>query len=264
VNLPVEFSKSFAFAARAMIMNRRNVFAVFEMFFWPLIGLFSVGFLTRFLQLDSGAVSFVLTGALAMNTIQIAQLDISYSLLYDVWSKCLKHEFIAPIRLGHVILGAGVVGLARGLIVFAVMTVLAVYIFAMDLTTPGLVPLAIFFFGLFLMAAIEGALVLSLVLTFGHRAEVTAWAISYLVLLLSGMYYPVSLLPPGVETLARAIPLTHFLEYFRSFYGFPAPGGHPLLLGLLLSAVYLTVGYALLAFCLRLSRRRGILLKLSE
>ncbi len=264
MNLPVEFSKSLAFAARAAIMNRRNVFAVFEMFFWPLIGLFSVGFLTRFLELEADAISFILTGALAMNTIQIAQLDISYSLLYDVWSKCLKHGFIAPIRLGHVILGSGLVGLARGLIVFAVMAGLAVWIFAMDLTAPGPGPVAVFFGGLFLMAAIEGALVLSLVLTFGHRAEVTAWAISYLALLLSGMYYPVTLLPAGVQQVARAIPLTHFLEYFRSFYGFAPSTAHPLFWGLALSAGYLAAGYALLALCLNLARRRGILLKLSE
>ena len=79
--------KIWAFAARGGIMNRRNVFAVFEMLFWPLMGLFSVGLLTRFLQLGSETVSFVLTGAVAMNTVQIAQLDVSYALLYDVWVK---------------------------------------------------------------------------------------------------------------------------------------------------------------------------------
>ena len=61
-------------------MNRRNVFAVFEMFFWPGVAIFSVGLLTRFLKLDQETVTFIFIGAVSMNTIKIAQLDLSYSL----------------------------------------------------------------------------------------------------------------------------------------------------------------------------------------
>ncbi len=214
--------KIWAFAARGGIMNRRNVFAVFEMLFWPLMGLFSVGLLTRFLQLGSETVSFVLTGAVAMNTVQIAQLDVSYALLYDVWGKSLKHGFIAPINLLHVVLGSGLIGLLRGAVVFGIMIGLAIWAFGMNLSRQGWPALAIFFAGLFLVAVIEGMLVLSLVLIFGHRAEITAWAISYLVLLLSGMYYPVTLLPAGVQAVAQALPSDPFSGIFPAFLRFPA------------------------------------------
>ncbi len=245
-------------------MNRRNVFAVFELLFWPLVGLFSVGLLTRFLGLGTETVSFVLIGAVAMNTVQIAQLDVSYALLYDVWAKSLKHGFIAPIHLVHVILGSGLVGLIRGLVVFTIMLTLSIWAFHMDLSQAGLGGLTMFFLGLFLVAVIEGILVLSLVLLFGHRAEITAWAISYLVLLLAGLYYPVTLLPPSLQAVAQAIPLTHFMEYFRAFYGFPLSVPAPLSLGFLLSGAYLMVGYGLITLSLRRARQRGTLLKLSE
>ena len=264
MNIVTEAVKIWAFAARGSIMNRRNVFAVFEMLFWPLVGLFSVGFLTRFLQLGPETVSFVLTGAVAMNTVQIAQLDVSYALLYDVWSKSLKHEFIAPINILHVVLGSGLIGLFRGAVVFILMIGLSIWAFGMNLSHQGWPTLCIFFAGIFLVAVIEGILVLSLVLIFGHRAEITAWAVSYLVLLLSGMYYPVTLLPTGFQAVAQAIPLTHFLEYFRHFYGFPLSKGAPLWWGFGLSLVYLVVGYSFITFSLRWARKRGNLLKLSE
>ena len=114
------------------------------------------------------------------------------------------------------------------------------------------------------MAVIEGELVLSLVLLFGHRAEITAWAISYLVLLLAGLYYPVTMLPAGLQSLAQVIPLTHFMEYFRSFYGFPLSAPAPLTTGFLLSLAYLAAGYGLISLSLRRARQRGTLLKLSE
>ena len=146
MSIVTEAVKIWAFAARGGIMNRRNVFAVFEMLFWPMVGLFSVGLLTRFLNLGSETVSFVLTGAVAMNTVQIAQLDVSYALLYDVWSKSLKHEFIAPINLLHVVLGSGLIGLIRGLVVFAIMIGFSIWAFGMDLRHQGWLALLPLFF----------------------------------------------------------------------------------------------------------------------
>jgi ABC-2 type transport system permease protein len=264
VKLPISFFKIWAFTVRSTLVNRRNVFAVFEMLFWPLIGIFSVGLLTRFLHLREDTVSFILIGAVTMNTVQIAQLDLSYALLYSVWSKSLKHEFIAPVRLFHILIGSGLVGLIRGLMVFGIMAWLSVYFFAMDLGKPGFMGLAWFLLGMFLNAAIIGALVLALVLRFGQRAEVAAWAFSYLMLLLCGLYYPVSVLPQSIQILAQFIPLTYFLDYFRHFYGFPQVSPHPLLYGFSQSVVYLIISYGLVSLTLKSAYKRGILLRLSD
>ncbi len=264
MRLLTNFHKVFAFAARSTLVNRRNVFAVFEMIFWPAVAIFSVGLLTRFLKLDPETVTFILIGAVAMNTIQIAQLDLSYSLLYSVWAKSLKHEFIAPIRLTHILVGSGLVGLVRGFLVFVIMGFLSMWLFNMELSAPGPWGLVIFLLGMFLNAAIIGALVLALVLRFGQRAEVAAWAFSYLMLLLCGLYYPVSVLPSGVQFLARLIPFTYFLEYFRHFYGFPLSYRQPLLYGFAECVVYILISYVLLHFTLKSAYKRGTLLRLSE
>jgi ABC-2 type transport system permease protein len=264
VKLPISVNKCWAFSIRSALVNRRNVFAIFEMLFWPLIGVFSVGLLTRFLNLQEDTVSFILIGAVTMNTVQIAQLDLSYALLYSVWSKSLKHEFIAPVRLTHILIGSGLVGLIRGFLVFVLMGLLSVYLFDMDLSRPGPEGLICFLLGMFLSAAIIGALVLALVLRFGQRAEVAAWAFSYLMLLLCGLYYPISVLPRGAQILAQFIPLTYFLDYFRHFYGFPATSSHPLLYGFGQSVVYLFLSYGLVSLTLHSAYKRGTLLRLSD
>jgi len=264
MRLPTDFYKIWGFAVRNTLVNRRNIFAMLEMIFWPAIGIFSVGLLTRFLKLDPETVTFILIGAVSMNTIQIAQLDLSYALLYSVWAKSLKHEFMAPVRLSHILMGAGLVGLVRGFLVFVVMGLLSMWLFDMDLTRPGTEGLIFFMTGMFLNAAIIGALVLALVLRFGQRAEVAAWAFSYLMLLLCGLYYPVNVLPMGVQVLAQIIPLTYFLEYFRHFYGFPLNYPHPLLYGFSLSVIYLYLCYVLVQYTLKSALQRGTLLRLSE
>lgn len=259
-----EGAKIWAFVARGILMNWRNVFAIFELLFWPLVGLFSVGLLTRFLELGPDTISFVLLGAVAMNTVQIAQLDLSYALLYDVWSKSLKQCFVAPVQLWQIVVGSGLVGLVRGLLVFLLMLLCSWFFFDMSLDQRLWLPLSRFFLGLFVMAVIEGLFVMALVLRFGHRAEITAWAISYLVLLLAGLYYPVSLLPSWVQAVAYSLPLTYFLEDCRALYGFPLTVPRPLLYGWLLSLLYLLLGYLLLHWSLQVARRRGTLLRLSE
>ena len=264
MNLRTDFYKIWAYAVRSLLVNRRNVFAVFEMFFWPGISIFSVGLLTKFLKLDEATVTFILIGAVGMNTIQIAQLDLSYSMLYDVWSKSLRHNFIAPIGLPHILLGTGLVGLMRGSVVFVAMVFFCTWLFAMDLSLPGLTGLAVFLAGMFLNAVILGILVVALVLRFGQRAEVAAWALSYLLFLLCGLYYPVTVLPAGVMQIAQLIPLTYFLDYFRHFYGFPLLSAHPLLFGFGQTVLYLALCYLFFRATLKSALRRGNILRLSE
>ena len=64
MRLPTDFYKIWAFAARSWLLNLRNVFAGFEMLFWPGVAILSVGLLTRFLKLDQETVSFILIGAI--------------------------------------------------------------------------------------------------------------------------------------------------------------------------------------------------------
>jgi ABC-2 type transport system permease protein len=43
-----ELNKYLASAYKNWIISKRNVFTLFELFFWPMISLLSIGLLTRF------------------------------------------------------------------------------------------------------------------------------------------------------------------------------------------------------------------------
>ena len=85
--------------------------------------------------------------------------------------------------------------------------------------------------GLLLSAAGVGLLVSTLLMLFGLRAEVSAWSGVSLVLLLCGVYYPVSILPAPLQVVAAGVPLTHFLEAFRAHLGYAPVFTAPLLRG---------------------------------
>jgi ABC-2 type transport system permease protein len=103
-----------------------------------------------------------------------------------------------------------------------------------------------------------------LLLLFGLRAEVSAWSTVSVVLLACGIYYPVSVLPAPFAALAAGIPLTYFLDAFRSHFGFAPEFSFPLEKGFFLSGLYLVLVYWALSAAINRSRRTGVLLKLSE
>ena len=251
-----------AFAMRSLLMASRNVFFFFELLFFPVVGVLSIGLMARFLELDRAQTSFVLIGTIAFSAVQVCQLEVAYAVLYDVWSKSMKHQFLAPIGVRHLTTGSWVVGVVRGVVMFALLSVLARWAFDFDVFAPGW-SLATLLLGCFLTAWIVGVGVCALVLQFGGRAEASAWASANLVLVLAGIYYPISVLPGPIAAIASAVPLTYFLDAFRVHYGFPAEFAHPATTGLALSAVYLALSHWSLVAAVQRARRTGQLLKMS-
>src|SRR5262245_63243174 len=95
-------------------MGARNVFFFFELLFWPIVGVLSIGLMSRFLELTPAQASFVLIGTIALSIVNVCQLEVAYAVLLDVWSKSLKHQFLATIGISHHTLGSLVFGMFRG------------------------------------------------------------------------------------------------------------------------------------------------------
>ncbi len=245
-------------------MTKRNVFSFFEILFWPVVGFFSVGLLTDFLRLDPDMAGFILVGIISMSVIQVCQIDVAEALLYDLWAKSMKHIFIAPVHPFQLILGSWLIGIIRSSIVFLLLSIFSSFAFGYDFSRPGLLSLGLFLVGLFLTSASVGITVCILVLVFGYKAEVAAWSLSSLMALVCGIYYPISILPFPLPEIARAIPLTYFLEYFRSFYGFNGGLKNLLGWGFGLAGLYLIIEATLLKAMIYRARKKGTLIKLSE
>ncbi len=245
-----------AFCVRNYIFAIRNFFSFVELLFWPLVSVISVGLMGNYLQLGKPTLNFIMTGAIAGGVLQVAQLDVAYSLLYEVWSKSLKQTLLAPVGVTETLFGSWVIGIVRGLFIFAVLSVCSVVMFGFSF--PSLSVTVAFLVGLLMCAFLLGLLVNIVILNFGQKAEITAWMFAYLFMLLCGIYYPVETLPPFFKALAQCIPITYFLAYFR--------GGmtQDALIGFGLVVIYFVVGLLLLRFSYHRARVQGTIIRLSE
>jgi ABC-2 type transport system permease protein len=152
-------------------------------------------------------------------------------------------------------------GIVRGAIVFAILVVVSRHLFGFNFLAGGALPVLIFLTGVFATAAFIGMTVCISILTFGQKADVAAWSLSGLILLVCGIYYPVEILPAPMQAVARAVPLTYFLEYYRSIF---IPGSHNVMMGAGLALLYMALGLILLDGSIKRARKTGILLRLSE
>jgi ABC-2 type transport system permease protein len=233
-----------------------------EILFWPMVGLLSLGIMGDFLDLKENMLAFILTGVVTAGVLQVTQLDVSYSLLYDIWSKSIKQTFLSPVTQYDYIVGSWIIGIGRGTIVFILLTFFSKEVFGLIL--PDITRRVVFAAGIFLSALVIGMLVCLLIMLFGQRVEISAWSLSHLLMLICGVYYPVSYLPQPFMSIASALPLTYFLEYYRSFYGFTPVFPHSLIKGFLLGGIYVFGLLWCLRYAFRRARKTGMILKLSE
>jgi len=251
-----------AFAYRNAKFATGNFFSFIELVFWPIVSLVSIGLLGDYMKLHDKALAFVMTGAIAGGILQVTQLDASYSLLYEVWSKSMKHTFLAPVGASESLLGSWFVGMARGSLIFIILAACAVFLFGF--TFPPVWVVLIFLAGIFGCALLLGLLVSILILVFGQKAEITAWMFAYLFMLVSGIYYPVNTLPKFFYYFAQAVPITYFLEFFRASFGFKPLLSFGLAKGFGLIVLYFVLGLKVMQFAFYQARKKGTIVRLSE
>ena len=260
--------KTYAYFYRNLIMSKRNFFTIFEIFFWPVVSLISIGLFALYVTAtgDTGFVgpqnyvAFAITGTLALSIVHVCQLDISYSFLYSVWSKSLKHEMMSPTNFYHMISGAYLVGLIRAFLVSVILLAVGYSIFDFSFPVGKTI---VFLFGLSLSAISIGQTVNSLVLLFGQNADVAAWSVVHIVMLLSGVYYPVNLLPQPLTLISYFIPITHFLGWYRESIGLTS-FKVSIPFSFFLSIIWIICGFWILRICENRAKRKGNIMKLSE
>jgi ABC-2 type transport system permease protein len=87
---------------------------------------------------------------------------------------------------------------------------------------------------------------------------------AFLLLPLSCVYYPVSVLPDWLRPVALALPSTHVFEGMRSILLHGTFNASDLWWALGLNAIYLAVGYGAFSWYLQSARVNGTLLRLGE
>src|SRR5205085_11573142 len=115
-----------------------------------------------------------------------------------MWARNLGNLMMSPLRSNEFVIALMIMSVVRLAIGMVPVSLLAIAFFGFNLYALGLA-LAVFFLNLILTSWAVGIVVSGLVLRNGLGAEGFAWTIMFLLLPLTCVYYPVSVLPGWLQ-----------------------------------------------------------------
>jgi ABC-2 type transport system permease protein len=154
-------------------------------------------------------------GAVFWNFLSIVFGFIAETVAWERWEGTLEYTFMAPVRRWAQLLGSTTYAVLYGLVhTFVMLLVLALF-FGLDFTQADpLTPIvflavgSLSFIGIGMMAAI-------LPLMYVERGAQMTFVFQSVLLLVSGVYYSIEVLPQWMQVLAHLSPATYVLEAMR-------------------------------------------------
>ncbi|MBN1272295.1 MAG: ABC transporter permease [Candidatus Aminicenantes bacterium] len=252
---------------RHLYLYRRSVPRLVEMFYWPLLDLLVWGFITvylsQFRQTLPGFVTFFIGALILWDILFRSHQGISVSFLEDIWSKNLLNLFASPLSAMEYISALMLVGLFKLVITATVMTLLAWVFYSFNIFLLGfsLIPFAL---NLIIMGWTIGIITTAIILRFGQEAEVLAWALGFLFMPISAVFYPVSVLPSFLQTLAKAIPASYVFEGMRGILNSGTFSSAQLLRAFGLNALYISLAFLFFRWNFKVVKKKGLLVRIGE
>ncbi len=256
----------------AMVMRhihlwRSSVMRLIDSIYWPAVQMVMWGFMTQYLLPQASfvaqAAGVLLSGLLLWEVVVRGNLSLSIAFLEEMWSRNLGHLFVSPIRSWEMATGIIIAALLRTLLGLIPVSLMAWAFFGYSVYALGL-PLLAFFAILQMFSWSIGLAMSGLVMRVGQSAESFAWAAVFILMPVSGVYYPISVLPHWLQVIAHILPTSYVFEGMRAILAEKTVLWHLLAFAFGLSVVYLVVGFQVFQWFFRSSRRAGTLLGQGE
>jgi ABC-2 type transport system permease protein len=207
---------SYAFAERNFFLTRRT---------WPWEAAFLVYSVASALSIsligvDQGSARLVLAlivGAIFWNYLSVVFGWIAETIAVERWEGTLEYTMMAPIRRSTRLIGQVAYAMVYGLVHTAAIFVVMILFFPqIDLSKANAGTALVFIaLGSFSFVGV-GILAAILPLLYVERGAQMTSVVQSSLLLVSGVYYPISVLPGWMQVLAHLSPATYVLDGVRA------------------------------------------------
>ncbi len=240
---------------------------IVDLIYWPTVQMLMWGFLSIYLTEHTGMLARVggafIGAVLLWDILFRGQIGFSISFLEEMWSRNLGNLMMTPLRPPEFVAALMVMSVVRVLIGLVPVTVMAILFFGFNFWHLGFAAAA-FFLNLIITSWSIGLISSGLVLKKGLGAESLAWSMTFLLLPLACVYYPVSVLPEWLQWISLSLPPTHVFEGLRALLLENRFDGAAMLTALALNLLYFTAAAMVFALLLRSARWTGSLMQTGE
>ena len=260
-------SRIFAMVLRYWYLLRSSWPRLLELIYWPAVQMLMWGFLQLYVSENAGffarAGGTFIGAVLLWDILFRGQLGFSISFLEEMWARNMGNLMMSPLRPLEFICALMIMSIVRLAIGMVPVTILALAFFDFNLYAFGFA-LAVFFMNLILTSWAVGIFVSGIVLRNGMGAESLAWTIMFLLLPLTCVYYPVSVLPAWLQPVAWLLPPTYVFEGMRALLINQVFRADLMLWAFALNAAYFVIAVIGFLALLRSARTVGTLMQVGE
>ena len=211
-----ELKASYAFVERNFFLTRRYWGWELAFLVYSAAGALSISLIGASLG-DDRLLLTLIVGAIFWNYLSVVFSWIAETIAVERWEGTLEYTFMAPVRRWTQLLGSTLYAMVYGLIHTAAILVAMVLFFpglavaeAEPLTVIAFMALGSFsFVGIAMLAAI-------LPLLYVERGAQMTFVLQSVLLLVSGVYYPIEVLPGWMQVVAHLSPATYVLHGVRA------------------------------------------------
>lgn len=258
---PLVWLRMRAIARRHAYVLMRSPHRLFDVTLWPLVDVLLFGALATYVGGGNAtgggkAAGYLIAGIVLWHVVYQSQISISTGLLEETWSRNLLNVMVTPLREVEYVGGVALFGMLKLAIGVGVVAIGAFVFYAFDVSALG--------FGLIPIAAVLlfvgwtiALFVIGVVLRFGSGAEALAWGVMFVVMPLSGIFYPVSALPTVLQPIALMLPTTHAFAALRGLVDGDPLDWTQIGIAAAETAVFAALAMWFLVRMLRIFRRRG-------
>jgi ABC-2 type transport system permease protein len=213
----MSFSRVRAVLLQELYISKRSVEVVVDLPFFSVMSVIVFGFVSSYLgsAFNATAANYLFLGILLWEIIRVTQYSMSVEALWNVWSRNLSNMFITPMSLVEYLLAQMISGCVKALVIFGLISIMAAALFHFNVAVMGPANLLLFFLNLVFFAWSLGLAILGIIFRLGTRIQALAWGLIFLFQPITAAFFPLSVLPPAMQTLARAIPPTYIFEAAR-------------------------------------------------
>jgi ABC-2 type transport system permease protein len=254
-----EFRASFAFVERNFNLTKRYWGWEVAFMVYSVAGALAVTMIGR----DQNSARLILSlmiGATFWNYLSVVFSIIAEQISWERWEGTLEYTMMAPVRRVSQLLGSTVFAIMWGFIHTTVVLTVLVLFFGIDLSHADfLTALVLMLVGSLSIIGI-GMMAATLPLIWVERGDQMVFVIQSLLLLISGVYYSVTILPAPIQIVSALSPATYILDGVRQALIDGAPvtsmGGHLLPLAVM-AVIFIPLGVWVFGWAERYAKRTG-------
>ncbi len=219
-----ELNALYGFAERQLHVVKRYWVWEVVWLFYSLVSVLSIGFLASglgSLGADNGAFDlrraqlYLLIGSLLWGYLSLVFMEAAYAIAWERWEGTIEYTFMAPIRRTTHLMGICLFAIGYGLARTFIVLLVAIVMFNLDFSHAN-IPAALAVLAASTLPLVGLSIFTSVLpMISPQKGEQMSIALQGFLLLVSGVYYPLSVLPLPLQVAGYGSPLTYALEGIR-------------------------------------------------